>query len=214
MKKKSVRIMIISLLVLVLIGAGAYTAYNKAGDYLLQETIGKQMESGFTEAIGVDLSESGRVLTEEEVEKVEALLQAVEKVADASTKAEVPSESTEEAEGTVHTSYDESSTATNQPSSSKVHKDTQITTDQVKEKLQTQVTQVIKQIPSKDKNAMMNLVLSNLSMSDINYLASLATDGVSSSDIAEAKRIALNSFSKEEIEKVRDYYYAYSYLVP
>lgn len=206
--RKSIKVVFICLLVLILVGSGiAYTVYSKAGDYLLQETIGSQIETGFIQATGVDLSESGRVLSEEEVEKVETLLKAAQKIANASQATQEQSESIEEDEDTVSTTIDKSS-------SSKAQKDKQMTTDEAKEKLQTQATQVIKKIPAKDKNAMINLVLSNISMSDISYLASLATDGVSGSDIAEAKRIALRSFSKEEIERVRDYYYAYSYLIP
>lgn len=195
-KKKIARSIVICLLVLVLVGSGiAYTVYNKAGDYLLQETIGNQVETSFIQATGVDLSESGRVLNEEEREKVETLLKAVDKVAASAGEGKEVDKTTEDVEGEPHTSK-------------------QMTTDEVKEKLETQVTQVIKKIPAKDKNAMINLVLSNLSMSDMSYLASLAADGVSGSDIAEAKRIALRSFSKEEIERVRDYYYEYSYLIP
>lgn len=195
-KKKIARSIVICLLVLVLVGSGiAYTVYNKAGDYLLQETIGNQVETSFIQATGVDLSESGRVLNEEEREKVETLLKAVDKVAASAGEGKEVDKTTEDVEGEPHTSK-------------------QMTTDEVKEKLETQVTQVIKKIPAKDKNAMINLVLSNLSMSDISHLASLAADGVSGSDIAEAKRIALRSFSKEEIERVRDYYYEYSYLIP
>lgn len=195
-KKKIARSIVICLLVLVLVGSGiAYTVYNKAGDYLLQETIGNQVETSFIQATGVDLSESGRVLNEEEREKVETLLKAVDKVAVSAGEGKEVDKTTEDVEGEPHTSK-------------------QMTTDEVKEKLETQVTQVIKKIPAKDKNAMINLVLSNLSMSDMSYLASLAADGVSGSDIAEAKRIALRSFSKEEIERVRDYYYEYSYLIP
>lgn len=195
-KKKIARSIVICLLVLVLVGSGiAYTVYNKAGDYLLQETIGNQVETSFAQATGVDLSESGRVLNEEEREKVETLLKAVDKVAASSGEGKAVDKTTEDVEGEPHTSK-------------------QMTTDEVKEKLETQVTQVIKKIPAKDKNTMVNLVLSNLSMSDMSHLASLAADGVSGSDIAEAKRIALRSFSKEEIERVRDYYYEYSYLIP
>ena len=195
-KKKIARSIVICLLVLVLVGSGiAYTVYNKAGDYLLQETIGNQVETSFIQATGVDLSESGRVLNEEEREKVETLLKAVDKVAASAGEGKEVDKTTEKVEGELHSSK-------------------QMTTDEVKEKLETQVTHVIKKIPAKDKNAMINLVLSNLSMSDISYLASLAADGVSGSDIAEAKRIALRSFSKEEIERVRDYYYEYSYLIP
>lgn len=195
-KKKIARGVVICLLVLVLVGSGiAYTVYNKASDYLLQETIGNQVENSFAEATGVDLSESGRILSEEEREKVEPLLKAVEKVADSSGEAKEADKTTKDVVGGLHSSK-------------------QMTTDEVKEKLEKQVTQVIKKIPTKDKNAMINLVLSNLSMSDISHLASLAADGISGSDIAEAKGIALRSFSKEEIERVRDYYYEYSYLIP
>lgn len=204
-KTKIARSIVICLLVLVLVGSGiTYTVYNKAGDYLLQETIGSQVETSFMQATGVDLSESGRILSVEETEKVKTLLQAVEKVA---TTSKEKDKSIEGVGDEPYSSQEESST-------SKEYNNKQMTTDQVKEKLEKQVTQVIKKIPAKDKNVMINLVLSNLSMSDMSYLASLAADGVSGSDIAEAKRIALRSFSKEEIERVRDYYYEYSYLIP
>lgn len=193
MKKKST-VIIGCILGTILIGSGiAYTAYNKAGDYLLQQTIGNQIENTFIDKMGIDLSESGRILTEEEQAKVDTILQAAKKVADVS-----------KAETKTATEKEEITPSKIEP----------MTTDQVKEELKEQVTQVIKQVPTKDKNTMMNMALSNLSMSDISYLAGLATDGMSGKDLAEAKDIALQSFSQEELEKLKAYYDEYSYLIP
>lgn len=204
--KKKLKVISLCLLIVVVLGCGIfYTIYHKASDYILQETIGKGLETSFTEATGVDLSQPGRVLEAEEVAKVESILQAAQSVAAALENNETQAGTKDESTQT---------TPTHSEDNVKLPSDKPITTDEVKQTLEQQVTQVIKKIPTKEKNDMMSLVVSKLSMSDISDLASLAGDGISSQDISKAKSIALKNYSEEELEQLKAYYEKYSYLIP
>ena len=210
--KKLFKRFLLGLGVIVIIGGGvAYTFYHQTSNYVLKEVISNQVGAGFTQATGIDLTESGRVLTQEEVEKVEVLFQAVEQVIQG-TGQKVESnkeiEPKEEIEPTKEIETTKGTELSNQEESKP------LTTDDVKQKLQEQVNQVINKIPAKDKVSMVNLVLGHIDASQINYLASLAADGISSADIEEAKRIARESYSPEQLEKIQAYYNQYSYLIP
>lgn len=76
--------------------------------------------------------------------------------------------------------------------------------------VEARVKQIVKDIPIRDKNAVMRLVAQNISSSDIRYLSGLASDGnISGGDIAEAKAVAIRSFTPEQLEDVKYYYYKY-----
>ncbi|MEG0579896.1 MAG: hypothetical protein RR490_08270 [Niameybacter sp.] len=76
--------------------------------------------------------------------------------------------------------------------------------------VESRVKEIVKNIPIRDKNAVMRLVAQNISSNDIRYLSGLAADGnVSGSDIAAAKAVAIRSFSSEQLEDVKYYYYKY-----
>ncbi|MEG0952683.1 MAG: hypothetical protein RSE96_12230, partial [Niameybacter sp.] len=88
-----------------------------------------------------------------------------------------------------------------------------VTTDDVRQALEQRAEHILTVVPTKDKNAMMNLVLGNIPMSDINYLMGLASDGLSQGDIQAAKQIAIEKFDDAELETVRGYYYQYKHLL-
>lgn len=186
--KKKILIRTISTIgiLLIIFLVGGYTAYNKAGDYLVSQALTSQITEDFTKHTGIDLSEVGRVLTKEEVETFKAVPAIEEKINNLPAK-----------EGN-HTQSEEVA----------------ITTDDLKEVLQEQVKEVISVVPSSDKRAMTNLVMSNLGSGDISYLMGLVLDGVSSSDLAEAKHIAKERFDGAELEIVQGYYEQYKHLLP
>lgn len=173
-------------IILIVLLVGGYTVYNKAGDYLVEQALTSQITEDFVAQTGIDLSEPGRALTEEELQKFKALPSIKEQVKDAPTQ-EVSDNQVVEAV---------------------------ITTDDLKETLKKEVKEVVNAIPGTDKRAMTSLVVSNLGSGDINYLMGLVLDGVSSSDLAEAKRIAKERFDGAELEKVQDYYAQYKHLLP
>lgn len=194
---------LISILVVVFVlgGTVCYLMYDKAGAYLVEETVISQMTQEIIAQTGIDLSETGRVLTEEETESFKSVLNT--KVEDKEQEEVVQSKPNQEVGKTGDESIEVSSEL-NKP----------VTTDDVRGAVEQQAKEIANSIPSKDKGAMLNLVISNLTSSDMNYLMSLVLDGVSGSDLAEAKRIAKERFDKEELERVKGYYNAYSYLIP
>ena len=222
MKKKiAIIVSCCVLAILVIGGIAAYTIYDKAGDYVLQKTFDSQVKKDFLEQTGIDLTESGRVLTEEELEVVQALFlgngedsqegqsgqeQGVEQEASQGQNVS-QGQSTEQ---NIEQSNQVQGSPSNKPN---LDFSKPITTDDVRVALEDRVGHILSVVPTKDKNAMMNLVLGNIPMSDINYLAGLAADGISSGDIQEAKRIAIESFDTEELETAKTYYYKYKHLL-
>lgn len=224
MKKKIAIIISCCLLAILVIGGiVAYTIYDKAGDYVLQKTFDSQVKKDFLDQTGIDLTESGRVLTEEELEVVQALFlgnggasqegqsgqeQGIEQ--GASEEQKVPQSQTESNNQGSETNDKVQGSGSNKPS---LDFSKPVTTDDVRVALEERVGHILSVVPTKDKNAMMNLVLGNIPMSDINYLMRLASDGISSGDIKEAKRIAIERFDTEELETAKTYYYKYKHLL-
>lgn len=202
--KKRVWITITSIVVtLLLVGLVAcYLIYDKAGAYLMEETLVSQMTQEIIAQTGINLGEAGRVLTEEEIESFKSVLNTEGKDKQESTPKDTGNKTQSETNQKVETI--KGPTKENKP----------VTTDDLKIAVQKQAKEIANSIPNKDKSAMLNLVISNLSSSDINYLMSLVLDGVSSSDLTEAKRIAKERFSQDELERVKGYYDAYEYLLP
>ena len=217
--KKKITIIISCCLVSVLLigGITAYKVYDKAGDYVLQKTFDSQVQKDFLDQTGIDLGESGRVLTEQELEVVQALFlgndeagqqrqsgQEQDVKQETLQEQKVPQgQQTQQSNPVQSLHCDKPSLDFSKP----------VTTDDVRVALEDRVGYILSVVPSKDKNAMMNLVLGNVPMSDINYLASLASDGISSGDVQEAKRIAIERFDTEELEIARTYYYKYKHLL-
>lgn len=220
MKKKIAIIVSCCLLAILVIGGmAAYTIYDKAGDYVLQKTFDSQVQKDFLEQTGIDLTESGRVLTEEELEVVQALFLGnggegqkgvVGVQQQPSQEQKVPQSESSSKEQGAETNNKVQETQSNKPT---LDFSKPITTDDVRVALEDRVGHILSVVPTKDKNAMMNLVLGNIPMSDINYLARLAADGISSGDIQEAKRIAIERFDTEELETAKTYYYKYKHLL-
>ncbi len=195
--KKKILIIIVSILVTLVVVGGSigYLTYDKLSTYLVEETLVSQMMQEILVQAGIDLSEAGRVLTEEEIESFKSVLNTKDIGKEANTSSVEVGEEKEMQQATHEAK---------QP----------ITTNDLKDTLEQQAKKVASSIPSKDKNAMLNLVLSKLTSSDISYLTSLVLDGVSSSDLSEAKRIAKERFSASELEQVKGYYYQYNHLIP
>lgn len=213
--KKKILIIIVSILVTLVVVGGSigYLTYDKLSTYLVEETLVSQMMQEILVQAGIDLSEAGRVLTEEEIESFKSVLNTKDIGKEANTSSV---EVGEEKEIINNKSNQSESTATPKKEMQQaIHGAKQpITTNDLKDTLEQQAKKVASSIPSKDKNAMLNLVLSKLTSSDISYLTSLVLDGVSSSDLSEAKRIAKERFSASELEQVKGYYYQYNHLIP
>lgn len=217
--KKKITIIISCCLVSVLLigGITAYKVYDKAGDYVLQKTFDSQVQKDFLDQTGIDLGESGRVLTEQELEVVQALFLGNDEVGQqrqSGQEQDVKQETLQE-QKVPQGQQTQQSNPVQSLHSDKPSLDFSkpVTTDDVRVALEDRVGYILSVVPSKDKNAMMNLVLGNVPMSDINYLASLASDGISSGDVQEAKRIAIERFDTEELEIARTYYYKYKHLL-
>ena len=220
MKKKiAIIVSCCVLAILVIGGVIAYTVYDKAGDYVLQKTFDSQVKKDFLDQTGIDLTESGRVLTEEELEVVQALFlgnggesqqESASIAQEASDGQKVPQSQSGSKNQGSGTNDKVQGAGSNKPS---LDFSKPITTDDVRMALEDRVQHILSVVPAKDKNAMMNLVLGNIPMSDINSLMGLASDGISSSDIQEAKRIAIERFDTEELEIAKTYYYKYKHLL-
>lgn len=219
MKKKiAIIVSCCLLLILVIGGIGAYTVYDKVGDYVLQKTFDSQVKRDFLEQTGIDLTESGRVLTEEELEVVQVLFlgngeesQEGQSGQGQGVEQEVPQEqNVSQGQGAEQSNQSIKGLPSNKSS---LDFSKPITTDDVQVALEDRVGHILSVVPTKDKNAMMNLVLGNIPMSDINYLAGLAVDGISSGDVQEAKRIAIERFDTDELETAKTYYYKYKHLL-
>lgn len=211
--KKGAKIIVSIVILIFVIGAGSiYILYDKASNYIIEETLTKQMTKELIEKTGIDLSESGRVLTPEETERFKSVL---------NTKQDIASEQVKEAATSEKSALPDDTQTPSQPvkeakPSKEVVSDApkQVTTDDLKGAIKQQAEAITRVVPSQDKSAMLKLVLSNLTSNDISYLTSLVLDGVSSSDIAEAKRIAKERFSSHELEQVKGYYDKYKHLIP
>lgn len=68
-------------LILVMGGVGLYRAYEKVGDKLITETLSGQIITEFSQQTGIDLRESDRVLTEEEIECFKSVIETKEEIA-------------------------------------------------------------------------------------------------------------------------------------
>lgn len=215
--KKKVWVITLSIAAMLLLlgGAGAYFAYNQVGDYFITQTMTSELTKELVEQTGIDLSETGRVLTEEEIERFQSVLNTKEDIAQTETTQVDTTQQIRPAEDKpvevkpAETKSDKPSRVTEPSKTSQ-----KVTTDDLRAAVKKQAEQITSVVPHKDKSAMLNLVVSNLTSSDINYLVGLVLDGVSSSDLAEAKRIAKERFSSHELEQVRGYYDTYKHLLP
>lgn len=212
MKKGAKIIASIVILIFVIGAGGIYILYDKASNYIIEETLTKQMTKELIEKTGIDLSESGRILTPEETECFKSVL---------NTKQDIASEQVKEAATSEKPALPDDMQSPSQhvkeaKPSKKVASDApkQVTTDDLKGAIKQQAEAITRVVPSQDKSAMLKLVLSNLTSNDISYLTSLVLDGVSSSDIVEAKRIAKERFSSHELEQAKEYYDKYKHLIP
>ncbi|MEG0848163.1 MAG: hypothetical protein RSF92_13495 [Niameybacter sp.] len=220
-KKKKVAMIIGSCtLGLLLVGGGiAYSVYRGASDYVIKKAFDSEIKKEFIQQTGIDLSESARVLTLEEVEQVQILFQGGNGQVESNTES-----------NTESSTASSTSSSTSSPKGDAEAKDTPqtkgsvgrkpsldftkpVTTDDVRQALEQRAEHILTVVPTKDKNAMMNLVLGNIPMSDINYLMGLASDGLSQGDIQAAKQIAIEKFDDAELETVRGYYYQYKHLL-
>lgn len=204
--KKGAKIIVSIVSLIFVIGAGGiYILYDKASNYIIEETLTKQMTKELIEQTGIDLSESGRILTPEETECFKSVL---------NTKQDIASEQVKEAATSEKPALPDDMQSPSQPVKEAKPTPKQATTDDLKDAIKQQAEAITRVVPSQDKSAMLKLVLSNLTSNDISYLTSLVLDGVSSSDIVEAKRIAKERFSSHELEQAKEYYDKYKHLIP
>lgn len=204
--KKGAKIIVSIVILIFVIGAGGiYILYDKASNYIIEETLTKQMTKELIEKTGIDLSESGRILTPEENECFKSVL---------NTKQDIASEQVKEAATSEKPALPDDMQSPSQPVKEAKPTPKQATTDDLKDAIKQQAEAITRVVPSQDKSAMLKLVLSNLTSNDISYLTSLVLDGVSSSDIVEAKRIAKERFSSHELEQAKEYYDKYKHLIP
>lgn len=204
--KKGAKIIVSIVILIFVIGAGGiYILYDKASNYIIEETLTKQMTKELIEQTGIDLSESGRILTPEETECFKSVL---------NTKQDIASEQVKEAATSEKPALPDDMQSPSQPVKEAKPTPKQATTDDLKDAIKQQAEAITRVVPSQDKSAMLKLVLSNLTSNDISYLTSLVLDGVSSSDIVEAKRIAKERFSSHELEQAKEYYDKYKHLIP
>ena len=204
--KKGAKIIVSIVSLIFVIGAGGiYILYDKASNYIIEETLTKQMTKELIEQTGIDLSESGRILTPEETECFKSVL---------NTKQDIASEQVKEAATSEKPALPDDMQSPSQPVKEAKPTPKQATTDDLKDAIKQQAEAITRVVPSQDKSAMLKLVLSNLTSNDISYLTSLVLDGVSSSDIVEAKRIAKERFSSHELEQAKEYYDKYNHLIP
>ena len=204
--KKGAKIIVSIVILIFVIGAcSAYILYDKASSYIIEETLTKQMTKELIEKTGIDLSESGRVLTPEETERFKSVL---------NTKQDIASEQVKEAATSEKPALPDDMQSPSQPVKEAKPTPKQVTTDDLKDAIKQQAEAITRVVPSQDKSAMLKLVLSNLTSNDISYLTSLVLDGVSCSDIVEAKRIAKERFSSHELEQAKEYYDKYKHLIP
>ena len=68
-------------LILVMGRVGLYRAYEKVGDKLITETLSGQIITEFSQQTGINLRESDRVLTEEEIECFKSVIETKEEIA-------------------------------------------------------------------------------------------------------------------------------------
>lgn len=227
MKRKTKLIVSIVVLMLAIGACGTYALYNKVSNYIIEDTLTRQMTKELIEQTGIDLSEAGRILTPEETERFKSVLNTKEDIAYEQGEKEQVSEEAVLAGGsipTIQATQEDRPKQNIQPTQSDkqrqqtkeetVKSPTKVTTDDLKGAIKKQAEALTRVVPKQDKSAMLNLVLGNLTSQDISYLAGLVLDGVSSSDLVEAKRIAKERFSQSELEQVKGYYNQYNHLIP
>ena len=91
--KKGAKIIVSIVILIFVIGAGGiYILYDKASNYIIEETLTKQMTKELIEKTGIDLSESGRVLTPEETERFKSVLNTKQDIASEQVKEAATSE--------------------------------------------------------------------------------------------------------------------------
>ena len=200
-KKLLLSACIITVLLGVIVVSGIAITYEKAGDYILQQMIEKQLTDTLLEEVGINLNDTERPITEEEALALEQSVFVSNKQTQQSSEVATQGEKSVQ-ENKKISSQNETSTSTPK------------TTQDVKKMVVEKVKEVTQAVPSKDKKAMTSLVMSQLSMAEINQLIRLVGDGVSGKDLQEAKKIALESFDEEQLEQARVYYEKYKHLIP
>ncbi|MHC1749566.1 MAG: hypothetical protein AB9856_14940 [Cellulosilyticaceae bacterium] len=206
-KKSKLKLTIIILAVLIgsIIIGGTFIIY-KVGDYAYDAIFKSMMMGQVKQTLGI--AEINEELSEEQLQKLDKILGSENLMIEEDGTEQQKSNISQDQQSQEGPSNGKSSTIPEHKKSNR-----KVTKKELEKAVEKRIDTIMASIPTKDKNAMINLVIKNISHGDLRYLIGLVVDGISEEDLANAKQIALKDFTPEQLEEVKGYYDKYSKLV-